>query len=1241
MPDNTHGFVTYRMAQLALISFGALLIGAAGLPGQPNVDPAAQAAQNLLNTARKAYNDRNYPMAAAQFREFLAKYPRHDKAPQAQYGLALSLVDGQERNYAAALELLQPLAGKTALTEHAHVLYYLGLCRRGLGIKELAQSNPQPSAKRQPAADRSFVEASRFFAAAAKAFVARVKPPDPKARDLPVELEWAARARCDQAEMELRVGKAAEACATTAPFLKDAVLGKSRYRGLGLYYHGLACFLLKNYNAAGRSLNMLAPFTSSVYATHARYLLARTHHIQDELAEAAAHYEGVLSDYTAFRQQAAQALQKPDLLKNDPDEKARLEALVRDPVPDHVARAAYFSGELLYEGGKAADALARFASFPQQYPKPGLLLDVQLRQGFCQVQLRQFGDAIKTLQPLADKGPRFADRALFWMGKAQAGNADANNPSAHGQALRTAIETFRRAVAAAEQAAENDPEAGRRRGEILLELADTQQLAQQPAEAAKTYAQIRTEKLLPQRDQEILQRQITATHLAGAYTQSETLCAEFQKTYPQSPLLPAVLFRHAENTHFQAAAAASDWEQAGRAKILLDEAEKRYRSLAERFPEFKYVNHARHARGLIFYRRGDLARAREAFQRIPSSERNGDLVLTSFLLADCLMRLAPAQADDALAAGKLQEELQAAAEMLETFVGAQPNGPHTADALLKLGLCQQRLAGLFVKPEDRNRILQNARSAYDKIITQFAQHPLQPQAIFERARCQALAGDKQGAINELRRFTSDDRLKAAAVAPLGILKMATLLREQNKADEAARVLDECRKRHEQALLKDKARSDWLALLQYHQGMALKEAGKRAAAREVFDGLIESHPDSPQAAQARLRRGQCLMEEALQVIEAVRKKLAQGSLKPPDSAAARKSLTEGFTTLSEAAEYLAEQANKLKEKQPASEVRARMLFAAARGRGELGGAETEAGSEKGHAEAARDLYREMIEAFPDLSLAHTARLELAELYARRQEIDLAIPLLEEAIDKEPPADLTEKMHLVLGCCYLAKKEHKSALSQLDAVTRNLKSPLLAQAHYRAGECLYGMKDYAGAAARLAIFRDQGPYQNIPGISDWALLRLGESYAELKQWDASRQACEHLVGRLGNSSLVPEARLVIGRAHENQKQYDSAVNVYNQVTAATAAETAARAQFQIGVCRLEQKRYAEATAAFLVVPFTYDYPEWTAASLCEAARSLVEEKKPAEAERLLHRVIRDHPKSKWVETARKRLAALSKR
>jgi TolA-binding protein len=1264
--------------------FAAALVTCALLAASSSAQVAPdQAADMLLASARRAYNEKNYPFAAQRFKEFLDKFGNHKEAPSAHYGLALALLDGPERDYQRALDALQPLAGAKEFPDHPFVLYYLGLAQRGLGVRELAQAEakPQEAPQRRAAANRRFEEAAKQFAAAVAAFTARAKgevPPD--ARELPVDWEWAARARCDQAEMQLRTAKRKEAQATVAPFVKDEVLKRSRYRTLGLYYHGMAGFFLKDYLAAGRSLNVNAVLADPVFGTHARYLVGRIHHEAGEGAEAATAYETVLADYARQKAAAGEALKQPDKLKNDPEEKGRLEALVRGPAPDHVKRATFYLGVLLYEAGKFADARDRLAAFIQANPGPPLIAEANLRLGFCFVRLGQFADAIKTLQPLVDHEPALADQALLWIAKAQVGSPDpAKPPQEHAAALKTALDTFRRAAEKAQQRPNTDAAAKTRRAEILLEMADTQQLARQFKEAANIYGQLLNEKALPEREEEIAQRQATALQLAGDYAESDKLCAAFQQKYPKSPLLPEVLFRHAENAYFIALAAEKNPNLADRANALAkmnDEVIKRYAAVVEKYPESPHVGLARYGMAMGHYRKGELDKAIEVLKAIPDADRTGDLAAVPYLQADCLIRTAPAKADDALAAGKLQEQLKEAIALLDAFVGAQPAGPQVPDALVKLGACHQRMAAVLDDKQEKAKSSAAARAAYDKLTQQFPKHDSFPTALLERAKVIA-ATDTNGAINELRRFQNDGTLKAASVAPMALLQLATYLRGQNKAQEAADVLAKCRQENEDKLRNDPARAAWVPLLQYHHGLALKEAGKRAEARAVLENVIKGSPNRPEAAEAALRWGQSLKDDGLLKVADARKKLAAPNLKPEEKAAAEKALGDGLTDVRDAVAYLENQAEGLKNRQPPTEARARMLYEAAWGCRALAEVEVAAARAKiqqerwqklkddvakktppGHTppsvpapavsagdvplqpseQKARGDYAALIASFPDLPLAGDARFELAELHAERNDHDTAIKMLREALDKEPPPELTDKVRLRLGACLAAKGDNHAALGQFAAVYGNAKSAYAGQAYYRAGECRLALGEPAEAVKVLAVFRDRGEFQNLAGVTDKALLRLGHSLAQLKQWDASRQAHEQVAGRFPQSLWVHEARYGIGWALQNQKRFDEAVGVYQQVASGTATEVGAKAQLQIGLCRLEQKRYPEAATALLVVPFTYDYPEWNAAALVEAARTFGELKKKDQAVKLLERVIRDYPQSKWAEVAKERLASI---
>jgi TolA-binding protein len=1260
-----------RSAALVL----ALSLSWISLTPAQQVTPDQQAAM-LLNSARKGYNEKNYPFAVARFREFLQKYGNHKDASSARYGLGLAILESPERDYQAAFNELAPLAGNKALPEHPYVLYYQGYCQRGLGTKLIQQAiatPPQAQQLRQQA-NQKFDEASKSFQAAEAAFGERLK-----AKENPEEREWAARSRCDLAEMQLRTLKVKEARDTAVPFDTDAAYKKSTHRPLGLYYYGFASYLMKDRSAAGRTLSQLAPYEDPIFGTHAQYLLGRTFHAGDERPEAANAYQGVIDTYTKQKAAAVEALKRPDQLK-DPEVKTRLEGLVRNPTPDHVLRASFFLGVLRYEDGKFDEALPRFVEFAKANPGNPLQAEAELRQGFCLVQVKNYKDAIPLLQNLANKEARLADQAFLWLGKAQVGAADPANASAYAQALGNAIQTLRTAADRANQLANTDPEAKLRRGEILIEIGDTQQLAKQYKDAAGTYNQVVNDKLLPDRDEEILQRQVTALHLAADYGAADQICQKFVKDYPKSTLLKAVLFRYAENAYFAALAAEKNPNLPNRNVELpkiQNEVIKRYTELLEKFPDFEYANAARYGLGMIHYRKGELEKAKAVLDKIPAPDRNGELAPASYLLADCMLRQVPAKADDALAAGRMQEQLEGASKLLDEFLGQQPKGPQSPDALLKLGYCHQRLATILAQPPARQAALQAARASYERIGKEFPQAPENPTAVFERAKVIGMSGDPNGAMNELRRFSGDAGLKASPVAPMALLQLATILRAHNRAQDAVAVMDDCRKQHEANLAKDPARAGLAALLVLHHGIALREANKLPEARNVLDGLAKQATTRPEAAEAALRFAQCLKDEGMPAVIESRRTLAQPGLPPPAQQAARQKLDAGLKNVRDAGAYLEGQINQLKEKQPTWDVRARMLYDAAWAYRVSGEIEREAEYAKIQAtelkrlqdeaakktppgaappviavreipwnkvplqpseKKAREMYQGLMTAFSDLPLALDGRFELAELLSERSEYPEAVKLLNDALEKEPRDELAEKIRLRIGECHAAKGDFKEALGLFEGVASNAKSPLSGQGHYQAAECLIKAKDYPKAVAHLIVFRDQGPYQNQPGLSDRALLRLGHAYALQNQWEPSRQAMELLTQRFGNSRWIHEARYGMGWAQQNAGQFDAAVNSYTPVVNALATELAAKAQLQIGLCRLAQKRYPEAIAALYAVPLTFDYPELSAAALTEAARCHIEQKQNEPAAKLLRRVIKDHAGSKWAEVAKQRLDAL---
>lgn len=1066
------------------------------------------------------------------------------------------------------------------------------------------------------------------------------------------EWETKAAARCEQSETRLRDGKPKEARELLAPLLASNELTRSNQRARVLVDHGFASFLLKDYVTAGRSLGQLAPFDVPRYGSYARYLLARVHHLEDERAEAMTQYEAVVADHEAIRKQAAEALQQADQLK--PEEKRRLEAIVNSTQPEHVARAGFYLGLLHYEGGRFIEAQARFADFVGRNPESAFASDARFYLGCCAVQLRQFAEAIELLKDVAEKDTVLAGPALLWLGKAYAASVESDDEDAYVPTMKRAIDTLRRAV---EKTAKD------RRGDALLELADALLVTNQAGEAAKLYARIRDERLLPRRAEEMLQRQVTAESMKGNPLETEALGKEFEKKVPQSTFMAEVLFRRAE--------AAMRGTQTPDA---INTAAQLYQRVAEKYPESPYANPARLGLAWTYYSRRELNKARDVLETIPQAERTGELAIVPYLLADCLFRLAPTKADDALAAGKLQEQIGTAAALLTDFVADQPDSELAAEALMRLALCQERLAALMSNPEERKALLAAAKTSYERVLVEYPLHPRRSVAVLARARVLNMAGDPNEAIRRLQAFSSG-ALKREAAAPLAMLLLGEFIgAQENKAADGARILTLCRKRHEPAMREDPTRKDWVPLIQYRHALALMDAGQPDEARAILDYLRKSYPNRPEAVEAGLCWGLALRDGGSQLIDRANQTLGNPNALPADRKQAEKDVESGQKMVREALDFFERQAELCKGKEQAGDIRARLLYQAIwmlRGIGndEFNAARTKIQDERRQqrqqelekiipegeqkpnvlppavppeqvplqpAETkSRALYQTLIEEFPDLPLALAARLELGELLAERNEHEAAIKIFAELLDKEPAQELSDRVRLRLAASHMARGDWKAALGQLDTLARTPENPFAAPANYRAGECLIRLGDIDGAIKRLVPFRDVEALQNIGGVSDPVLARLGQLYAGMEQWEASRQAYAQLLSRFPDSPWSAEARLGLGWAWQQQKEYAKALEVYSQVPLDPPTEAAARARILTGTCQLDRKQPAEAVTTLLAVPMNHDLPDLCAFALLEAAHATGLATEPERAEKLLRRVAQAYPKSPWAAVAEERL------
>src|SRR5262249_27764045 len=108
-----------------------------------------QQADMLLQSARKAYGEKNYAFAATRFREFLGKFGGHKDAPAARYGLALALLENHPKKYNEIREVLGSLAGNKNEPDHRFIGLQRGGARGGTGKGDGGAGNPNATRGKQ------------------------------------------------------------------------------------------------------------------------------------------------------------------------------------------------------------------------------------------------------------------------------------------------------------------------------------------------------------------------------------------------------------------------------------------------------------------------------------------------------------------------------------------------------------------------------------------------------------------------------------------------------------------------------------------------------------------------------------------------------------------------------------------------------------------------------------------------------------------------------------------------------------------------------------------------------------------------------------------------------------------------------------------------------------------------------------------------------------------------------------
>lgn len=300
---------------------------------------------------------------------------------------------------------------------------------------------------------------------------------------------------------------------------------------------------------------------------------------------------------------------------------------------------------------------------------------------------------------------------------------------------------------------------------------------------------------------------------------------------------------------------------------------------------------------------------------------------------------------------------------------------------------------------------------------------------------------------------------------------------------------------------------------------------------------------------------------------------------------------------------------------------------------------------GRIEDARAVYNALLaNESADGALHQYATLDLADLDLLDEQYEDAWKRLEPllALSLDETSDLKDDMRravtLRAGQAAFALERFDEAQRAYAAALEEIPADeaLWPDVALTAGESAFRARRWKEAVTLLeplVAMEDLPPMTREP-----ALLRLGDAYAQVQNWEKSRETFALHREAFPKSPFWHQATFGIAWADENAGNHKEAIETYRMIVDRHDGITAARAQFQIGECLFAQRRYDEALKEFMKVDILFTAPEWSAAALVEAGRVLEALRRPDDARTQFQAVVERFPDGDWAKIARERLSAL---
>ncbi len=996
-------------------------------------------------------------------------------------------------------------------------------------------------------------------------------------------------------------------------FLKS--FDKHEKSPLARLYLGLTLINNEDYKGAREELRKFADENrQNLNLGQARYRIGECSYLLDDLPAARTELEGFIRDYpndplrehalpyfgdTLLRLgDAAAALRMFDsaiesyptgkLLEDARFGRARsLESLKRyddairvyqeiatNKTGSRAADAQFHLGASFFERKQFADSVAAYTALIKDFPSSPLVPDARLNAGYGLFQSGQFGPAAQQFQQAA-KDPAQQPTAGYWQGRSLKSGGD----------FAKALE----ALSSAATFASDKPMLE----SILYEQGLCERSLQHPAESRGYFERVLSKfpggELADDSLHALIEMSIETGDLAGA----DQLLARFKKDFSQSLLkLPVELLT-----------ARMELARAGqklRDKRPAEELNEQYDSAARRFEQVM--------NGSTIPKTQAQARYYLALTRQMQGNHDQALQLIAPLVEKVLTEPEKNEFTDGLvlqADSYYQtKKYDSAADSIATYISRFSTGRQMARAL--------SLQALIAESRNETEV---ARSALQRLTTEFPDHPLARLTVQQMAKAAESRGDwvTAGRLYESA-YESEKVPEQKAYALRDVAWCAYNRKEYaTAAGIYARVVSEFPSQNPGLECR------------YYQADCLKRIDQLPAAIDVFRKIFESFPaDKPvETGDENQLPVEYYYKAGLQVAR-LYDQAGQGA----ESDAAYETLLKRFPKPADLDRRLDDWA--------------KMNYHWAR-----------TNDDQSRFERADSIWKRLVKEVPLSPLVNNARLSLAEsdLLAGRFEEARATfeDLAESASSNDETKELALYQLLVLAVERQRWPDVRTTGKRL--VAKFPESQYRYYAVYSEAESYLAAtkpdeQDLRIAREKLEFLRDRMTDDAV-SKSEWAdrvwVLLAEVNFREKKYQDVVTIA-EDLKHRKPQSPFIYQTEEIVGRSYKQIPKFDEARAAFQRVLkdpVAYRTETAAKAQFLIGETWFLQQKWDAAATEYQFVYSNYKFPEWQAAALVSAGKCDEEQNEWKFAVETYKRVIKEFPGTIVIDEAKRRLEAAQKR